>query len=539
MQNLGQVHQSVALETLGLKDLKNVYWNLSTPELYEEAVKRGEGRIAHDGPLVVRTGQYTGRSANDKFVVEDEISKDTVWWGKHNQKISSEKFEGLYRRMLAYAQGHDLFVQDCFAGADSQHRLSVRILTQHAWHSLFIRNMLIQAKPTELEGFEPQFTVLQLPDFRADPELDGTKSETFIILNFTRKLVLIGGTQYAGEIKKSVFTYLNYLLPQLGVLSMHASANVGEGGDVAVFFGLSGTGKTTLSADPARRLIGDDEHGWSEDGIFNFEGGCYAKVIKLSPTAEPEIFATTKKFGTVLENVVMDSSSRVLDLDDSSLTENTRSAYPLSHIPNIQPGSRAGHPRNVVMLTADAFGVLPPLARLTAEQAMYYFLSGYTAKVAGTERGVTEPSATFSPCFGAPFMSLPPAKYAALLGDKLAHHDTRVWLVNTGWTGGAYGTGKRMSIGHTRILLAAALEGKLEGVTFRKDPTFGLEIPLEVPGIPAEILDPRKTWADPDAYDRAARDLAGRFRKNFLEFEKDVSGAVKDAGPALEASEVV
>jgi len=534
MQNLGQMHATPALEQLGLKDLSNVYWNLSTPELYEEAVKRGEGRIAHDGPLVVRTGQYTGRSANDKFVVEDDVSRDTVGWGKHNQKISSEKFEGLYRRMLAYAQGHDLFVQDCFAGADPKHRLSVRILTQHAWHSLFIRNMLIQAKGSELEGFEPQFTVLQLPDFRADPELDGTRSETFIILNFTRKLVLIGGTQYAGEIKKSVFTYLNYLLPQLGVLSMHASANVGAGGDVAVFFGLSGTGKTTLSADPQRKLIGDDEHGWSEDGIFNFEGGCYAKVIKLSAQSEPEIYATTKMFGTVLENVVMDSSSRILDLDDSSLTENTRAAYPLSHIPNVQPGSRAGHPQNLIMLTADAFGVLPPIARLTPEQAMYYFLSGYTAKVAGTERGVTEPSATFSPCFGAPFMSLPPAKYAALLGEKLAHHDTRVWLVNTGWSGGAYGVGQRMSIGHTRALLSAALGGQLEGVQYRTDPTFGFEVPTTVPGVPAEVLDPRATWADPAAYDRAARDLGERFRKNFLEFEKDVSEAVRMAGPRAE-----
>jgi len=528
------MHATPALEQLGLKDLSNVYWNLSTPELYEEAVKRGEGRIAHDGPLVVRTGQYTGRSANDKFVVEDDVSMDTVGWGKHNQKISSEKFEGLYRRMLAYAQGHDLFVQDCFAGADPKHRLSVRILTQHAWHSLFIRNMLIQAKGSELEGFEPQFTVLQLPDFRADPELDGTRSETFIILNFTRKLVLIGGTQYAGEIKKSVFTYLNYLLPQLGVLSMHASANVGAGGDVAVFFGLSGTGKTTLSADPQRKLIGDDEHGWSEDGIFNFEGGCYAKVIKLSAQSEPEIYATTKMFGTVLENVVMDSSSRILDLDDSSLTENTRAAYPLSHIPNVQPGSRAGHPQNLIMLTADAFGVLPPIARLTPEQAMYYFLSGYTAKVAGTERGVTEPSATFSPCFGAPFMSLPPAKYAALLGEKLAHHDTRVWLVNTGWSGGAYGVGQRMSIGHTRALLSAALGGQLEGVQYRTDPTFGFEVPTTVPGVPAEVLDPRATWADPAAYDRAARDLGERFRKNFLEFEKDVSEAVRMAGPRAE-----
>ena len=535
MLEQGTVRSHRGLEELGVTNANTVWWNLSTPALYEHATARGEGLIAHLGPLVVRTGQHTGRSPNDKFIVREPGSVDKVWWGKVNRPFDPERFERLYRRVLAYLQGKNLYVQDCFAGADPAYRLPIRVVTEYAWHSLFSRNMFIQATPQELAVHEPQFTVLDVPNFHSDPEVDGTHSSVFIILNLARRLVLIGGTQYAGEIKKSVFTLLNYLLPQQRVLSMHASVNVGPQADPAVFFGLSGTGKTTLSADPERTLIGDDEHGWSDHGVFNFEGGCYAKVIRLSRTAEPEIYETTRRFGTVLENVAIDPVARRLDLNDASLTENTRAAYPISHIPNADRTGRAGHPRTIIMLTADAFGVLPPISRLTPAQAMYHFLSGYTAKVAGTERGVTEPQATFSTCFGAPFMVLPPVTYANLLGEKVAQHGVSVWLVNTGWTGGPYGVGQRMSIAYTRAMVRAVLDGALEGVPTTSDPIFGLAVPTACPDVPAEVLNPRNTWADQAAYDRQALDLAQRFAKNFEQFAADVSPEVLAAGPKPQA----
>jgi phosphoenolpyruvate carboxykinase (ATP) len=481
----------------------------------------------------VRTGQHTGRAPNDKFIVREPSSADKIWWGKVNRAMEPDNFEALRRRLLAYLQGKDLFVQDCFAGADPAYRLPIRIITETAWHSLFARDMFIQARPEQLVTHVPQFTVLHAPNFHAIAELDGTRSEVFVAINFGQRLVLIGGTQYAGEIKKSIFTVLNYLLPQQHVLSMHCSANIGASGDAAIFFGLSGTGKTTLSADPARTLIGDDEHGWSDRGVFNFEGGCYAKVIRLSAQAEPEIYATTRRFGTILENVGFDSASGRLNLDDDSLTENTRAAYPISHIPNATRDGMGGHPTNIVMLTADAFGVLPPIARLTPAQAMYHFLSGYTAKVAGTEKGVTEPQATFSTCFGAPFMALSPTVYADLLGEKIARHKVNVWLVNTGWSGGPYGVGQRMKIGYTRAMVHAALGGALNDVPTTPDSTFGVAVPTACPDVPAEVLDPRATWADLVAYDARARKLAGMFAENFTTFADQVSAEVRAAGPRL------
>jgi len=517
----------------GLHHVGNVFWNLSTPRLYEEAVRRREANIAHHGPLVVRTGQHTGRSPNDKFIVRDSTCADKVWWGKVNRALEPEQFQRLRQRLLAYWQGRDLYVQDCFVGADPHYRLPVRVVTETAWHSLFARNMFIQARANELADHSPEFTVLCAPGFHAVPEVDGTRSEVFVVIHFGERLILIGGTHYAGEIKKSLFTVMNYLLPQRKVLSMHASANVGAAGDTAVFFGLSGTGKTTLSADPERALIGDDEHGWSDDGVFNFEGGCYAKVIRLSPSAEPEIYATTRRFGTVLENVSYDPDTGRLDLDDDSLTENTRAAYPITHIPQARHDGRGGHPSHIVMLAADAFGVLPPIARLTPEQAMYHFLSGYTAKVAGTEKGIREPEATFSACFGAPFMALSPVVYADLLGERIARHDVDVWLVNTGWTGGPYGTGERMKIAATRAMVNAALRGELAGVPVTVDPVFGLAVPQECPHVPAALLNPRNTWTDPAAYDAHARRLAGMFRANFEAFASGVTPAVAAAGPRL------
>ncbi len=435
-------------------------------------------------------------------------------------------FQTLYRRMLAYLQGRDLFVQDCYAGSAPNYRLPIRVITETAWHSLFARDMFIQASPEELAPHVPSFTVIHVPNFHAIPEVDGTRSEVFVVINFGQRLVLIGGTQYAGEIKKSIFTILNYLLPQQRVLSMHCSANIGAHGDVAVFFGLSGTGKTTLSADPERTLIGDDEHGWSDHGVFNFEGGCYAKVIRRSPSAEPEIYQTTRRFGTILENVAFDSVSGRLNLDDDSLTENTRAAYPISHIANAKRDGLGDHPTNIIMLTADAFGVLPPIAKLTPAQAMYHFLSGYTAKVAGTEKGVTEPAATFSACFGAPFMALSPSVYAGLLGKKITDHKVNVWLVNTGWSGGPYGVGQRMKIAYTRAMIHAALNGDLQEVPTVIDPNFGLAVPVTCPNLPDEVLNPRHTWADPIAYDAQARKLAGMFVENFKTFAKDVDAAV-------------
>ncbi len=534
---MAQAHQQRSgLEAHGFSNVARVYWNLSVPALYEEAVQRREGLLAAEGPLVCRTGQHTGRSPNDKFIVREPSSDAKVWWSKVNRPIDPRYFDSLHQRLLNYGEGRELFVQDCYAGADPRYRLPIRIITEQAWHSLFAKHMFIDVpQAIGMPAHAPDFTVIDMPGLRADPAHHGTNSEVFILVNFAKKLVLIGGTSYAGEIKKSIFTVMNYLLPLRNVLSMHCSANVGPAGDVALFFGLSGTGKTTLSSDPERRLIGDDEHGWSQEGVFNIEGGCYAKMIRLSAEAEPQIYATTRRFGTVLENVKMDATTRRLDLDDDALTENTRGAYPLEFIENSVASGRAGHPRNIVMLTADAFGVLPPLARLSPAGAMYHFLSGYTAKVAGTERGVTEPKATFSTCFGAPFMVLHPGVYAKFLGNRIARHETRVWLVNTGWTGGPYGTGMRIKIVHTRAMIRAALSGLLDDVAYVLDTTFNLEVPQACPGIPTEVLNPRHTWRDPRAYDGQARKLARMFVDNFKAFEGDVAPDVKAAGPRIPA----
>jgi phosphoenolpyruvate carboxykinase (ATP) len=521
------------LEDQGFRNLKAVHWNLTAPALYEEAVARGEGHVAKNGPLVVLTGQHTGRSATDKFVVRDTDSEKQVWWD-NNKAMTPAHFDALYASMMSYAQGHELFAKDLFGGADPTHRLPVRIVTEYAWHSLFVHQLLIRPKAEQLKGFVPEFTIIDLPGFLADPKVHGSATETVIAVNFTKKMILIGGTSYAGEMKKSVFTIMNYLLPPKRVMSMHCSANVGKDGTSAIFFGLSGTGKTTLSADASRTLIGDDEHGWSEHGVFNIEGGCYAKVIKLSKEAEPEIYSTTQRFGTVLENVVMDPATRELDLDSAHYAENTRAAYPIDFIPNASETGRAGHPKNVIMLTADAFGVLPPISRLTPSQAMYHFLSGFTAKVAGTEKGLgKEPQPTFSTCFGAPFMPRHPTEYGNLLRDLIAQHGSDCWLVNTGWTGGAFGTGSRMPIKATRALLAAALDGSLANVEMRIDPHFKFRVPVAVPGVDAKILNPRDTWADKAAYDAQARKLVGMFRENFKKFEAHVGKDVLEAAPML------
>ncbi len=529
------MRKTIDLSHLGITNFNHLYWNLTPPALIEEAIRRREGILAHRGPLVVRTGSHTGRSPNDKFIVREPSSEDKIWWGKVNRPIEADKFNALLRRVTAYLQGKDIFVQDCYAGADVRYQLPIRVITETAWHNLFARTMFIRGTDEQLATHEPQFTILNVPNFKAVPEIDGTNSEAFILVNFGMRLVLIGGTQYAGEIKKSVFTILNYLLPQERVMSMHCSANVGTEGDTAVFFGLSGTGKTTLSADPNRKLIGDDEHGWSDEGVFNFEGGCYAKVIDLSQEAEPDIFATTERFATVLENVAIDPETRRLDLTDDTLTENTRAAYPLAAIKNTVESGMGPSPKNVVMLTCDAFGVLPPISKLTPEQAMYHFLSGYTAKVAGTERGITEPQATFSTCFGAPFMALHPTVYAKLLGEKIMSGEVDCWLVNTGWSGGAYGEGKRMSIKHTRALLNAALSGKLKQAKFEAHPVFGVMMPTACEGVPAEVLNPRGTWKDPKAYDAKALELAKRFHDNIAQFEGQVPAEILAAGPKVAA----
>jgi phosphoenolpyruvate carboxykinase (ATP) len=534
MSQTGFIASSYGLDQHGISHTGILFWNLSTAALYEESARRREGLISHLGPLVVRTGQYTGRSPNDKFIVKEPESDQHIWWGKVNQPFDPLKFENLYARMLAYLQGRDLFIQDCYAGADSNYRICVRVITETAWHSLFARNLFIRPNQDELASFIPDFTIINLPNFHAVPDLDGTRTDAFIIVNFARRLILIGGTSYAGEIKKSVFTILNYLLPHKKVLSMHCSANIGADGDTAIFFGLSGTGKTTLSADPNRTLIGDDEHGWSDRGIFNFEGGCYAKVIRLSPVAEPEIYKTTRSFGTILENVAINPVTRRLDLDDDSLTENTRAAYPLSHIPNASRTGLGNHPKNVIFLTADAFGVMPPIAQLTKEQAMYHFLSGYTAKVAGTERGMgSEPQATFSACFGAPFMALHPSVYAELLGKRISENNVKVWLVNTGWTGGPYGVGHRMSIKHTRALLTAALTGALDNIAMEEDPVFGFLVPERCPGVPKDVLKPRLTWRDPAAYDLQAQKLAQMFIDNFQQFTDVVDSQIMQGAPRV------
>jgi phosphoenolpyruvate carboxykinase (ATP) len=515
----------------GIVTPATVHWNLGTPELVEHAIRRGEGMLAKDGPLVVRTGRHTGRSAQDKFIVRDAETDTTIWWD-NNRSMTPAHFAALKADFLAALGTKDiLYVADLHGGSQPEHRVRVRVINELAWHNLFIRTLLVRPEASELAAFEPEFTIVDLPSFRADPARHGCRSETVIAVNLSERMILIGGTAYAGEMKKSVFGILNYLLPAKGVMPMHCSANIGPKGDTAVFFGLSGTGKTTLSADASRTLIGDDEHGWSDTAVFNFEGGCYAKMIRLSPEAEPEIYATTKRFGTVLENVAIDPETRELDFDDATLAENTRGAYPIDFIPNSSADNMGPVPKNIVMLTADAFGVLPPIARLTPDQAMYHFLSGYTAKVAGTEIGVTEPEATFSTCFGAPFMPRHPSVYGNLLKERIARGNVSCWLVNTGWTGGKYGTGKRMPIKATRALLNAALDGSLASVEFRKDPHFGFEVPVSVPGVDPAILDPRGTWADKADYDATARKLVGLFIANFAKFEAHVDQGVRAAAP--------
>lgn len=513
-------------ETLEKIGVAKIYRNLGTEALYEESLARREGQLAAGGALTVKTGAHTGRSAQDKFTVRDAQTENAVWWD-NNKDMTPEAFDKLEQDFYAAMKGKELFVQDLHGGADDTHKLPVRIVNELAWHSLFIRHLLRRPEVSELNGFEPQFKIINLPSFKADPAKYGVRSETVIAVNFAKKLILIGGTSYAGETKKSVFTILNYLLPEKSVMPMHCSVNVGKSNDSAVFFGLSGTGKTTLSADPNRNLIGDDEHGWSENGLFNFEGGCYAKVIRLSSEAEPEIFNAVNSYGAVLENVVLDTITRKPDFNDGSLAENSRGAYPLDYIPNADETGKTVHPKNIIMLTADAFGVLPPIARLTPNQAMYHFLSGYTAKVAGTEKGVTEPQATFSTCFGAPFMPRHPSVYGNLLKKLIAKHNVTCWLVNTGWTGGAYGVGSRMPIKTTRALLNAALDGSLNKVTFRKDPNFGFEVPVAVPGVDASVLDPRETWSNKEAYDMQAYKLVEMFVKNFAVFEDHITDDVK------------
>ena len=536
MNESGKRNPDIGIEACGLRTSGTVHYNLVEPMLYEEAVRRGEARLSAHGALVAVTGRHTGRSAKDKYILRDRSTEASVWWD-NNKAMSAEHFEQLLADFVAHAGDRDLFVQDLVGGADPDNSLPTRVVTELAWHSLFIRNLLIRPEHDELKGFVPRLTIIDLPSFRADPCRHGCRSQSIIAIDLTRMLVLIGGTAYAGEMKKAVFTVLNYLLPARGVMPMHCSANIGKDGHSAVFFGLSGTGKTTLSADPSRTLLGDDEHGWGSGGIFNFEGGCYAKTIRLSAEAEPEIFATTRRFGTVLENVTLDAG-RVPDFDDGSLTENTRCAYPLHFIPNASSSGRAGHPRNIIMLTADAFGVMPPIARLSPAQAMYHFLSGYTAKVAGTEQGVSEPEATFSTCFGAPFMPRHPSEYGNLLRDLIGRHDVDCWLVNTGWTGGAYGVGQRMPIRTTRTLLAAALDGSLRHADFVTDTNFGFSVPISVAGVDPAILNPRGTWADAAAYDRQASRLVGMFIDNFAPFEPHVDAAVAGAAPRVrEAAE--
>jgi phosphoenolpyruvate carboxykinase (ATP) len=521
------------LENHGLQNLGNVYWTLPMSALLEHAVRRGEGVLAEPGTFVASTTPHTGRSPNDKFTVQIAGETDDIWWGRINAPISEAHFDRLHLRVRQFFQGRDVFVRDAAAGAHGTYRLPIRVVNQNAWQNLFAHHMFLRLPNEELAQHVPEFTILHAPACLADPAEDGTKSGTFIVINFRKKLVLIGGTRYAGEIKKSIFTLMNYLLPKRGVMAMHCSATLGSAGDTALFFGLSGTGKTTLSSDPERGLIGDDEHGWGDDGVFNFEGGCYAKTIKLSQEYEPIIWDATHQYGSILENVTYDENSRTFDFNDGSVTENTRSAYPIYRVNNYVASGRGGHPTNIFFLTADAFGVLPPIARLTTEQAMYWFISGYTSKLAGTERGVTEPTPNFSACFGAPFLPLHPRVYAELLGRKITQHNVNVWLLNTGWTGGKYGTGKRMHLPYTRAMVRAALNGSLNNVSATTEKFFGLAIPDSCPGVPAEILNPRNTWADKAAYDAQARDLVGKFEANFQQFKGDVSAAIAEAGPSL------
>ncbi|MFC1922865.1 phosphoenolpyruvate carboxykinase (ATP) [Chloroflexota bacterium] len=530
-----ELQSDFGLKNHGITNLRADYWNLPVEALYEEIIFRKEGQLSHQGPIVVNTGKHTARAANDKLIVREAGSEDHIWWGEYNRPINAEKFEELYARLLGFIQGRDLFVQDCFGGADQNYNLPVRIITEYAWHSLFARNMFIIPETNEdYRRHIPEFTVICVPSFQAYPSIDGSPSKTFIVLNFEQGLCIIGNTGYGGEIKKSIFTVLNYLLPLQGVMTMHCSANAGVNGDVALFFGLSGTGKTTLSADPARRLIGDDEHGWSDEGVFNFEAGSYAKVILLSPTAEPQIYACTRKFGTILENVVYDPVTRLIDLDDDTITENTRASFPLEYIDNAIPEKQAGHPENIILLTCDASGVMPPIARLTPDQALYHFISGYTSKVAGTEIGLgQEPEITFSTCFGAPFMVHHPNYYADLLRRRITRYNVNCWLLNTGWVGGPYGIGKRISIKYTRAMLTAALSGALSDAEYQIDPIFGFEVPLQCPEVPDDVLKPASAWPSESDYAARYRDLASRFIDNFRKFEDDTDVAIINSGPKL------
>ena len=522
-----------SLENHGLTNLRLAYWNLPPEALYEEIVFRREGIISQQGPIVVNTGKHTARAASDKFIVREPTTQDKIWWGQYNRPFSPEKFDELYARLQGYLQGRDLFIQDCFGGADPRYQMPIRIVTEFAWHSLFARNRFVLPESIEEYHYHvPDFTVICAPFFKAFPSIDGTPAQTFIVINFDQRLCIIGNTAYGGEIKKSIFTVMNYLLPLEGIMPMHCSANIGQGGDVALFFGLSGTGKTTLSADPGRRLIGDDEHGWSDEGIFNFEDGCYAKVIQLSPIAEPQIYACTRKFGTILENVMFDTVTRVIDLDDDSITENTRASYPLNYIENAVPEKIGSHPKNIILLTCDASGVMPPIARLSIEQALYHFISGYTSKVAGTEIGLgKEPEITFSACFGAPFMVHPPGFYADLLKHKVIRHGVNCWLLNTGWVGGTYGIGKRISIHDTRAMLNAALDGLLSDVEFFTDPVFGFQVPKSCPGVNDKVLNPALAWPTQEIYVQKYHELASRFSDNFRKFADDCPPEVREAGP--------
>lgn len=521
------------LEDQGLKHLKAALFNLPPAALVEQSIERSEAILSNSGAVIVNTGQFTGRSPNDKFVIQHNTAQDDeIWWGKVNVPMPEEAFDRLHQKMLAYLQGRTVYVKDMMAGAHPDYKLPIRVITEKAWQALFSHDLFIRPTAEEQASHTPEYTVLVCPDFQADPKVDGTRSSTFILVNFQKKLVLIGGTHYAGEIKKSVFTVMNYEMPRRGVLSMHCSANVGAKGDVALFFGLSGTGKTTLSSSPDRQLIGDDEHGWSDTSIFNFEGGCYAKAIRLKPELEPLIWDACQRFGSVLENVDYDADSRKIDFDSERFTENTRGAYPLDYVANHVESGYAGHPENIFFLSADAFGVLPPISRLTPEQAMYYFLSGYTSKLAGTEKDLgSEPQATFSTCFGAPFLPLHPGRYADLLGEKIQKHQVRVWLINTGWSGGAYGTGSRIKLPYTRAMIRAALNGDLDHIAMQKDPYFGLSVPVSCPDVPAEMLLPHKLWKDTAAYEKQARGLIGRFEENFKQFAQQVPAEVVQAGP--------
>jgi len=529
------IKSDYGIDNIGLINLRKAYWNLPAETLYEEIIFRNEGRITQSGAMVVATGKHTARAANDKFIVRESTTEDKVWWGEYNRPFSADKFDELYARLQGFLQGKDVFIQDCFGGADPDYRLPIRIITEYAWHSLFARNMFIQPKThEEYRQHVPEFTVICVPSFKAFQPIDTTPSNTFIILNFEERMCIIGNSEYGGEIKKSVFTLLNYLLPLEGVMAMHCSANTGSNGDTALFFGLSGTGKTTLSADPQRRLIGDDEHGWSDEGVFNFENGCYAKVIMLSPTAEPQIYACTRKFGTILENVVYDPVTRLIDLDDDALTENTRASYPLTFIENSVPDKMGAHPRNIILLTCDASGVMPPIAKLTPDQALYHFISGYTSKVGGTEIGLgEEPEITFSTCFGAPFMVHHPSYYADLLKGKILRYGVNCWLLNTGWVGGPYGVGKRISISYTRAMLSAALTGQLLEVEYTNDPVFGFQVPKNCPGVPDQVLNPASSWPSEVVYKQKYRELAARFIDNFKKFERETPEDVRLSGPKI------